>query len=131
MCENKDHILKKIFSLKVNLKQPTMNLPSSLRDLQNLCHEKGLKYTGKTKDTLSTLLIELAGETVDDQINIDDDINDDIEVKKLKDLKLMCQERGLSKVGSKAELIKRIKLFTTKKENDIPVIRWQNRGRKH
>ena len=117
--------------MKVNLKQPTMNLPSSLRDLQNLCHEKGLKYKGKTKDTLRTLLIELAGEPVDDQINIDDDINDDIEVKKLKDLKLMCQERGLSKVGSKAELIKRIKLFTTNKENDIPVIRWQNRGRKH
>ena len=84
--------------MKVNLKQPTMNLPSSLRDLQNLCQEKGLKYKGKTKDTRWTLLIELAGEPVNDQINIDDDIHDDIEVKKLKDLKLMCHEKGLSKV---------------------------------
>ena len=85
-----------------------MNLPSSFKELQALCEESGLKYKGKTKNALKTLLIDSAVETVDDSENDDDDISD-IETKKLKDLKLICEKKGLSKVGCKSELIKRIK----------------------
>ena len=106
-----------------------MNLPSSLKEVQALCEESGLKYKGKTKNALKTLLIDSAVETVDDSENDDDDISD-IETKKLKDLKLICEKKGLSKVGCKSELIKRITALTENRDNGIPVIQWRKRGRK-
>ena len=51
-----------------------MNLPSSFKELQALCEESRLKYKGKTKNALKTLLIDSAVETVDDSENDEDDI---------------------------------------------------------
>ena len=78
-------------------------MPHTLRELQALCDLKGLKVKGKTKDALRTLL-NSAVEVVDDSVDIDVDIID-IENKKLKDLKPICERRGLSKIGSKVELV--------------------------
>ena len=94
-----------------------MNLPSTLRELQALCDLKGLKFKGKTKDALRTLL-NSAVEVVDDSVDIDDDIID-IKNKKLKELKLVCERRGLSKVGSKIELIRRIKSANENRDDGI------------
>ena len=91
-----------------------MDLPSTLRELQALCDLKGLKFKGKTKDALRTLL-NSAVEVVDDSVDIDDDIID-IENKKLKDLKLICERRGLSKIGCKVELV------TEKSDDGVPVL---------
>ena len=105
-----------------------MDLPSTLRELQALCDLKGLTFKGKTKDALRTLL-NSAVEVVDDSLDIDDDIID-IENKKLKDLKLICERRGLSKIGSKVELVRRIKSSTEKRDDGVPVLQWRKRGRK-
>ena len=99
-----------------------MDLLSTLRELQALCDLKGLKFKGKTKDALRTLL-NSAVEVVDDSLDIDDDIID-IENKKLKDLKLICERRGLSKIGSRVELVRRIQSSTEKR-----VFQYFNGGR--
>ena len=73
-------------------------------------------------------LLNSAVEVVDDSVDIDVDIID-IENKKLKDLKFICERRGLSKIGGKVELVRRIKSSTEKRDDGIPVLQWRKRGR--
>ena len=105
-----------------------MDLPPTLGELQALCDLKGLAFKGKTKDALRTLL-NSAVEVVDDSVDIDDDIID-FENKKLKDLKLICERRGLSKIGSKVELVRRIKSSTEKRDDGIPVLQWRQKAKR-
>ena len=93
----------------------TMNL----KDLQFLCEEK-LKFKGKTKAQLVTLINKNKAEEEEDK---------NYSELPIKDLKEMCTKSGLSRFGTKAELFKRL----TEKENkgdERRVIKWIDRGRK-
>ena len=54
----------------------------------------------------------------------------DLGSKRLKELNLICEKKGLSKTGSKSEIIRRIELLMKEKESNVPVVEWNKRGRK-
>ena len=76
----------------------TMNL----KDLQFLCEEKGLKFKGKTKAQLVTLINNNKAEEVD---TIEDKNYSELSIKELREI---CTKSGLSRFGTKAELVKRL-----------------------
>ena len=76
-----------------------MSLPNTLKELQNLCEDNGIRFKGKTKAQLR----ELLGEK-----NIQAE-KDDLEHKSVKELKEMCDRKGISKTGNKEEIRKRLK----------------------
>ena len=49
-----------------------MPLPATLKELQAICEQRGLKYKGKNKETLKTMLS--ADITIVDVVNDDDEI---------------------------------------------------------
>ena len=79
-----------------------MPLPTTLKELQAICEQRGLKYKGKNKETLKTMLF--ADITIVDIVN--DDENQNIDSLKLKELKDLCGKKGLSKTGNKEELVR-------------------------
>ena len=48
----------------------------------------------------------------------------------VKELKNMCEKKGLSKVGNKNELRKRLESLEDGSEEGLRVIKWKKRGRK-
>ena len=74
-----------------------MSLPNTLKDLQSLCAENGLKYKGKTKAQLKDLLEK---ENVSAQSEVEDYSKYTVGV-----LKEICSSFGLSKNGNKDELV--------------------------
>ena len=78
-----------------------MSLPGTLRELQELCKQKNLKYKGKTKSQLKEILEDKSDET-------ENEVEVDVQKKSVKELKDMCVRKGLSKVGNKDELRKRL-----------------------
>ena len=102
-----------------------MPLPTTLKELQAICEQRGLKYKGKNKETLKTMLS--ADITIVDVVN--DDENQNIDSLKLKELKDLCGKKGLSKTGNKEELVRRIRSADAEKESEIPVVEWRKRGR--
>ena len=68
-----------------------MPLPATLKELHAICEQRGLKYKGKNKETLITMLS--ADMTSVDVVN--DDENQNIDSLKLKELKDLCGKKGL------------------------------------
>ena len=96
-----------------------MSLPNTRKELQNLCEENDIRFKGKTKAQLRELLGEKniqAGK-------------DDLEHKSVKELKEMCERKGISKTGNKEEIRKRLK-SADKDSEGLAVIKWNQRGRK-
>ena len=88
-------------------------------ELQNLCEENDIRFKGKTKAQLRELLGEKniqAGK-------------DDLEHKSVKELKEMCERKGISKTGNKEEIRKRLK-SADKDSEGLALIKWNQRGRK-
>ena len=98
----------------------TMNL----KDLQFLCEEKGLKFKGKTKAQLVTLINNNKAEEVD---TIEDKNYSELSIKELREI---CTKSGLSRFGTKAELVKRLNEKENNKMDERRVIKWNDRGRK-
>ena len=73
---------------------------TSLKELQEMCKTNGIKFKGKTKAQLKDAL------KVDD-VAKEATENDGFEKKSVKELRDLCVKEGLSRVGSKSELIKR------------------------
>ena len=97
-----------------------MNLPDNLKDLQKLCKDKSLKFKGKTKAQLKEIL----------SIEVDIDAStgeEDFGQLTVKELKAKCEELGLSKYGTKAELVKSLE---NKNVQGLKVVQWTKRGRK-
>ena len=101
-----------------------MSFPNTLKDLNDLCRQNGIKYKGKTKAQLKELL-ESNNVTLAEK-------NDAEDISKLsvRALKEKCDILGLSKCGNKDELIKRIISFTSNIDTGIKVVQWKKRGRK-
>ena len=101
-----------------------MSFPNTLKDLNDLCRQNGIKYKGKTKAQLKELL-ESNNVTLAEK-------NDAEDISKLsvRALKEKCDNLGLSKCGNKDELIKRIISFTSNIDTGIKVVQWKKRGRK-
>ena len=74
-----------------------MSLPGTLRELQELCKQKNLKYKGKTKSQLKEILEDKSNET-------ENEVEVDLQKKSVMELKDMCDRKGLPKVGNKYEL---------------------------
>ena len=74
-----------------------MSLPGTLEELQEFCKHKNLKYMGKTKSQLKEILEDKSDET-------ENEVEVDVQKKSVKELKDMCDRKGLSKVGNKYEL---------------------------
>ena len=74
-----------------------MTLPGTLKELQELCKQKNLKYKGKTKSQLKEILEDKSNET-------ENEVEVDLQKKSVKELKDMCDRKGLSKVANKHEL---------------------------
>ena len=83
-----------------------MSLPNNLKDLQKLCEEKSLKFKGKTKAQLKELLSTQVVIMEEDEVFAGEDLSQ-LTVKALKE---RCEEKGFSKCGTKAELIKRLEI---------------------
>ena len=98
-----------------------MSLPGTLRELQELCKQKNLKYKGKSKSQLKEIL-EDKSEHMEVEV--------DLQKKSVKELKGMCDRKGLSKVGNKAELRKRLESVEDGSEEGMRVVKWKKRGRK-
>ena len=96
-----------------------MSLPNTLKELQNLCEDNGIRFKGKTKAQLRELLCEK---------NIQAE-KDDLENKSVKELKEMCDRKGISNTGNKEEIRKRLK-SADKDSEGLAVIKWNQRGRK-
>ena len=74
-----------------------MSLLGTLRELQELCKQKNLKYKGKTKSQLKEILEDKSNET-------ENEVEVDLQKKSIMELKDMCDRKGLPKVGNKYEL---------------------------
>ena len=72
---------------------------ASLRELQDKCATKGLKYKGKTKAQLMDAL------KLTDSVETNDVLHS---MKTVKELREICSQKGLYKVTTKAELVKRL-----------------------
>ena len=99
-----------------------MTLPNNLKDLQKMCEERSLKFKGKTKAQLKELL------SIEVVVVNDDAIHEDLTTLTLKALNEMCSEIGLSKYGTKTELIKRLE---SKTPEGLTTMSWNKRGQKH
>ena len=100
-----------------------MSLPGTLEELQELCKHKNLKYKGKTKSQLKEILEDKSDET-------ENEVEVDVQKKSVKELKDMCVRKGLSKVGNKDELRKRLESVEDGSEEGIRVVKWKKRGKK-
>ena len=89
-----------------------MSLPGTLRELQELCKQKDLKYKGKTKSQLKEILEDKSDET-------ENEVEVDLQKKSVKELKDMCDRKGLSKVGNKAELASGWSLLMTVQKKEL------------
>ena len=87
-----------------------------------MCEERSLKFKGKTKAQLKELL------SIEVVVVNDDAIHEDLTTLTVKALKEKCSERGLSKYGTKTELIKRLE---SKTPEGLTIMSWNKRGRKH
>ena len=101
-----------------------MEMPSSLKDLQTLCIKHNLKYKGKTKAELTESL-----KSVDGDLYILEEYKDNFQTNNIKKLRTFCSEKGLSKTGSKCELIRRLR-ESNKSNSNIQVLKWADRRRK-
>ena len=99
-----------------------MSLPNNLKDIQKLCEEKSLKFKGKTKAQLKELLSTQVVIMEEDEVFAGEDLSQ-LTVKALKE---RCEEKGFSKCGTKAELIKRLEI---KNPKGLQVVKWRKRGR--
>ena len=99
-----------------------MSLPNTLRELQELCKLKNLKFKGKTKSQLK--------EVLEDGNEAAENVEVELVKKSVKELKEMCELRGLSKVGNKAELCKRLESMEDSSVEGLRVVKWKKRGRK-
>ena len=77
---------------------------SSLRELQDMCKSNGIKFKGKTKSQLVDALKANDGahEVTEDNC---------LEKKSVRELRDICAKEGLSCLGTKSELIKRLGPF--------------------
>ena len=99
-----------------------MTLPNNLCDLQKLCEEKSLKFKGKTKAQLKELL-SMEVITIEDEVFAGEDLSK-LTVKALKE---RCENEGLSKCGTKGELLKRLE---TKNTMGLQVVKWKKKRTK-
>lgn len=97
-----------------------MNLPNNLKDLQKLCEDKSLKFKGKTKAQLKDML------AVEIVVVDEDSSKEDFSRLNVKTLKAKCEELGLSKYGTKSELVKRLE---NKNTEGLKVVQWKKRAR--
>jgi hypothetical protein len=79
-----------------------------------------MKYKGKTKSQLKEILEDKSNET-------ENEVEVDIQKKSVKKLKDMCVKKGLSKVGNKDELRKRLESVEDGSEKGIRVVKWKKK----
>ena len=96
-----------------------MSLPNTLKELQELCEKKILKFKGKTKSQLKHLL----SDEIEPEVTA-------FEQKSVKELKEMCDEKGIAKVGNKATLRNRLESLDNESEDGLMIVKWNQRGRK-
>ena len=97
---------------------------SSLKELQALCEASSIKFKGKTKAQLMEALKvnDVAGDATEK--------NND-KGKSVKELRDLCAKVGMSRLGTKQELLKRLESFENGNGNDgRKVVNWVDRGRK-
>ena len=97
---------------------------SSLKELQALCEASSIKFKGKTKAQLMEALKvnDVAGDATEK--------NND-KGKSVKELRDLCAKVGMSRLGTKLELLKRLESFENGNGNDgRKVVNWVDRGRK-
>ena len=97
---------------------------ASLRELQDMCKVKGIKFKGKTKAQLLDAL-----KANDDAQEVSEE--NGLEKKSIRELRDLCANDGLSRVGTKSELIKRLVSFMNDNVEGRRVVNWNERGRKN
>ena len=99
-----------------------MTLPNTQKELQALCKANSIKFKGKTKAEMIEALNK--NEVTDDAT--EKDVTTEKTVKELREL---CCKAGLSRLGSKQELLRRLEVLENN-PGGRDVVRWNDRGRK-
>ena len=96
---------------------------TSLKELQEMCKSNGIRFKGKTK-------AQLQDDLKDNDVAKKATENNVFEKKSVNDLRDLCLKEGLSRVGTKAELIKRLESFKNGDKDGRRIVNWNERGRK-
>ena len=85
--------------------------------MQEMCKSNGIRFKGKTKAQLQDAL-------KDNDVAEEATENNVFEKKSVKDLRDLCLKEGLSHVGTKAELIRRLESFKNGDKDGRRIVNW-------